>query len=197
MNILIVYAHPNRKSFCRAVLQKVMDGLKETGHIVDLIDLYAIHFDPDFDQRKTPSTIAGHQKKIAWADGLVYIAPVYWLGFPAIMKGWFKRVFSAGFADALTPEGWQGDSWWRVPLLKHQKALVINTTQFREEGDKPMLERAMAGIVDQWGLRYPGAKKVEHVTFSGVPVVDDATRRGYLAQAYSLGKEFLTCGGAA
>ncbi len=245
MNVLIVYAHPNRKSFCQAVLQNVMAGLKEAGHDVDLIDLYTIHFNPVFNQRDYPSYVAEsmqsdmlrdmvasqpfmgwlgglprkvlasrwgqrldftvfarlirrlaprqivqHQKKIVWADGLVFIAPVYWLGFPNILKGWFERVFTYGFAYALTPEGWQGYVRGRVPLLKQQKALVISTTLFREEGYKPMLERAMTAIVDEWGLRYPGVKKVEHVYFYGVPVVDDATRRGYLEQAYSLGREF-------
>jgi len=48
----------------------------------------------------------------------------------------------------------------------------------------------MARIIDDWGLRYPGVKKVEHVYFYWVPVVDDGTRRSYLEQAYKLGKEF-------
>lgn len=49
----------------------------------------------------------------------------------------------------------------------------------------------MARIIDDWGLRYPGVKCVEHVYFYGVPVVDDETRRGYLVQAYELGKGFV------
>jgi putative NADPH-quinone reductase len=27
---------------------------------------------------------------------------------PAILKGWFERVFTPGFAYGLTPEGWRG-----------------------------------------------------------------------------------------
>src|SRR5512145_471587 len=37
--------------------------------------------------------------------GLVFIAPVYWCHFPAIMKGWFERIFAYGDAYALTLEG--------------------------------------------------------------------------------------------
>jgi hypothetical protein len=48
----------------------------------------------------------------------------------------------------------------------------------------------MARIIDEWGLQYPGVKKVEHVYFYGVPVADDETRRSYLERAYKLGKEF-------
>ncbi len=75
--------------------------------------------------------------------------------------------------------------------MHQQKALIISTSLFREEGYRPLLERVMTGTVDEWVLRYPGVKQVEHVYFYGVPVVDDATRRGYLERAYCLGKEFF------
>ena len=78
----------------------------------------------------------------------------------------------------------------RVPLLQHEKALVINTTLFSEENYKAELEAPMTRIIDDWGLRYPGVKKVEHVYFYRAAVADDATRQSYLERAYSLGKEF-------
>jgi NAD(P)H dehydrogenase (quinone) len=124
------------------------------------------------------------------AQGLVFIAPVFWLAFPAILKGWFERVFSYGDAYELTREGWDGRVKGRVPLLRHEKALVINTTLFSEEDYKAGWEQSMSRIIDDWGLRYPGVKKVEHIYFYGVSVVDDATRQNYLERAYRLGKEF-------
>jgi len=48
----------------------------------------------------------------------------------------------------------------------------------------------MTRIIDDWGLRYPGVKRVEHVYFYKAAVVDSKTRKGYLEQAYKLGKEF-------
>ena len=75
-------------------------------------------------------------------------------------------------------------------MLQHEKALVINTTLFKEEDYKAELEEPMTRVIDDWGLRYPGVKKVEHVYFYRVPVVDDATRQSYLERAYKLGKEF-------
>ena len=45
-------------------------------------------------------------------------------------------------------------------------------------------------LVDEFGFRYPGIKKVEHVYFHAVHGADDATRRGYLDQAHRLGREF-------
>jgi NAD(P)H dehydrogenase (quinone) len=246
MKVLTVIANPNPKSFCHAVLQRFTAGLQAAGHTCEVIDLYAIHFDPVFhgmdyasyvhpgmpieilermnlrqrvlesaggplqrfvvsrwlrdkdlpavaqfihDHR--PKDVAAQWEKVRQAQGLAFIAPVFWLAFPAILKGWFERVFSYGDAYALTAEGWQGNVKGRVPLLKHEKALVISTTLFNKADYKAEWEMPMTRIIDDWALRYPGVKKVEHVYFYAVPVVDDETRRCYLEQSYRLGKEFV------
>jgi NAD(P)H dehydrogenase (quinone) len=137
-----------------------------------------------------PKDVIEQWEKLKNAEGLAFISPVFWLHFPAIMKGWFERVFAYGDAYGLTMDGWGGHANGRVPLLQHEKALVINTTLFSEADYKADWEAPMTRIIDDWGLRYPGIKKVEHVYFYGVPVVDDETRRGYLQRAYNLGKEF-------
>ena len=137
-----------------------------------------------------PKDVIDQWEKLDKAQGLAFIAPVFWLHFPAILKGWFERVFAYGDAYALTAEGWRGEVKGRVPLLHHEKALVISTTLFKEEAYKADWEAPMTRIIDDWGLRYPGVKNVEHVYFYGVPVVDAETRRSYLERAYRLGKEF-------
>lgn len=245
MRVLTVIAHPNPKSFCHAVLGRFTAGLTEAGHDCEVVDLYAIHFDPVFRlqdfasyvhesmppdvlermnlkkyvldampgpiarfaaslwlRSKDPVTLARsiHQKrpkdvvaqweKVERAQGLAFIAPVFWLHFPAILKGWFERVFSYGDAYALTEEGWRGHVRGRVPLLRHEKAVIITPTQFGEEDYKRGLERPMTTVIDEWGLKYPGVKTVEHVYFYNVAFTDDETRRGYLERAYRLGKEF-------
>jgi NAD(P)H dehydrogenase (quinone) len=245
MKVLTVYAHPNPKSFCHAILQQFTKGLEDAGHSSEVVDLYAIRFDPVFRMQdfasyvhesmpleileqmnlkkdvldaaggpvqrfvaslwlrdKDPRAIAkfihehrpkdvvAQWEKLKNAEGLAFIAPVFWLHFPAILKGWFERVFAYGDAYALTVEGWGGNAKGRVPLLKHEKALVISTTLFQEEDYKADWEAPMTRIIDDWGLRYPGVKKVEHVYFYRVAVADKETRRSYLERAYKLGKEF-------
>jgi NAD(P)H dehydrogenase (quinone) len=245
MRVLTVYAHPNPKSFCHAILQQFTKGLEEAGHTNEIVDLYAINFDPVFrmmdfasyvhesipielleemnirqlvldnaggpiqrfvatrwlrsmstaevakfihDHR--PKDVIAQWEKVKNAQGLVFIAPTFWLHFPAILKGWFERVFSYGDAYALTREGWNGESKGRIPLLQHEKALVISTTLFCEEDYKSKWEAPMRRIIDDWGLRYPGVKNVEHVYFYGIGSVDAETRLSYLERSYKLGKEF-------
>ncbi len=253
MRVMTVIANPSPKSFCHAILKQFSRGLADAGHTNDVVDLYAIKFDPVFRRddfasyvhdsmppeileqmnlkqrvldsagdpitrfaaslwlrHKTPAEIArfihAHRpkdvivqsQKLNRADGLAFISPVYWLHFPAILKGWFERVFSYGDAYALTPDGWQGHARGRVPLLRHQKALIINTALFSEEDYKAAWQAPMTRIIDDWGLRYPGIKKVEHVFFYRVAVAGSNVLNGYLERAYLLGKEFaLTQEGAA
>jgi NAD(P)H dehydrogenase (quinone) len=46
MRVLTVYAHPSPASFCHALLEQFTQGLKDAGHSSDMVDLYAMKFDP-------------------------------------------------------------------------------------------------------------------------------------------------------
>lgn len=253
MNILTIYAHPNPKSFCHAVLEQFSKGLSDAGHSNDIVDLYAIRFNPVFSDRDAPNWmdenvpqdildranlkqelidgaknplrrflikrwIGGkdargiiralreerrpqdaleQQRKVARAQALVFISPVWFVGFPAILKGWFDRVFTLGFAFGLSAEGWHGNVEGRIPLLTHEKALVINTTIFNEDAYRSGFGDAMKRLTDDWCLRYPGIKTVDHVFFYAVNGADDETRRRYLDRAYRLGRDFTNSGQAA
>ena len=246
MKVLTIYAHHNPRSFCHAVLQRFIAGLRDAGHTNEVVDLHAIHFDPvlrdhdvpnwiddsvpddvleymnvkeslmetagnplrrlmlkrwigDRDSREIirrlrglggPSDVTAQQEKVARADALAFISPVYFVGFPAILKGWIERVFTLGFAFSLKPEAWRGDIRGRLPLLTHKKALIINTTIFDKEAYEAGLGAAMKTLIDEFSLRYPGVQTVEHVYFYAVHGADAATRQAYLERAYLLGKNF-------
>ena len=59
MKVLTVYAHHNPHSFCHGVLERFTDGLRDGGHTSEVVDLYAIKFDPVFRDRDTASYISG------------------------------------------------------------------------------------------------------------------------------------------
>ncbi len=141
-----------------------------------------------------PRDIAEHWSRVERADGLAFIAPVFWLGYPAILKGWFERVFTYGNAFALTPEGWEGKVSGRIGLLHHRKAVIITPTLFSREDYEAEWQEPMTRIVDDWGLRYPGVREVEHTYFYRAAVADEETLRGYLQRAYELGRDFEPAG---
>ncbi len=119
-----------------------------------------------------PEDVREQQALVAEAEGLVFVAPVFWMGFPAILKGWLERVFAYGFAYTLTPEGWQGNLDGRVPLLSQEKALILTPTFFTEEEYDKGWRDAMDTVLCSWGLRMAGVKEARHVYFYA-----DARRR--------------------
>lgn len=114
-------------------------------------------------EQRRPKDVIEQQKKVAAAQALVFISPVWFVGFPAILKGWFDRVFTLVFAFGLSAEGWRGDVGGRIPLLTHERALIINTTIFNEDAYQSGFGDAMNRLTGDWCLRYPGIRTVEHV----------------------------------
>ena len=137
-----------------------------------------------------PKDVVEQQKLVAEADGLIFIAPVFWMGFPAMLKGWLERVFAYGFAYTLTPEGWKGNLDGRVPLLTQEKGLIITPTFFTEaEYDKGWRE-AMDTVLCDWSLEMAGVKQAHHAYFYAVTSIGDEARRECLREAQRLGSSF-------
>ena len=59
MRVLTVFAHPGPRSFCHAVLDRFDAGLRDAGHTNEILDLYAIGFDPILRARDSPSVCPG------------------------------------------------------------------------------------------------------------------------------------------
>lgn len=141
-------------------------------------------------ERYQPKDVRLQQAKVARAERLAFIAPVHFLSFPAILKGWIDRVWTPGFAYDLTAEAWRGDINGRRPRLTHQKALIIQTTIFDKASYDTGLRDAMRTVIDEFTLTYPGIRRFEREYFYAVHGADDATRHGYLERAYALGRQF-------
>ena len=137
-----------------------------------------------------PEDVKEQQALVAEADAFIFVAPVFWMAFPAILKGWFERVFAYGFAYTLTREGWQGDLNGRVPLLSQERALILTPTFFTEEEYDKGWRDAMDKVICDWGLKMAGVKQAEHKYFYAVVAADDEQRRAYLDEAYRVAKDF-------
>ncbi|WP_407048705.1 NAD(P)H-dependent oxidoreductase [Methyloraptor flagellatus] len=105
MRVLVLYCHPVETSFNAAVHATVVSALKRAGHEVDDCDLYAEGFSPvltreerigyhDVPENRAP--VAAYVERVLRADALVICSPVWNFGFPAMLKGFFDRVFLPG-----------------------------------------------------------------------------------------------------
>ncbi|GAB4345358.1 MAG: NAD(P)H-dependent oxidoreductase [Phototrophicales bacterium] len=140
MNVLIVYAHPEPKSFDADMRDRAVQILTREGHAVVVSDLYAMRFKAQLDaddftdpadeiyfnlqkeQLHAAETgtfaadILAEQRKLLWSNMLILQFPLWWYSVPAIMKGWIDRVLAYGFAYG------QGRN------LKGRRAMLVMTT---------------------------------------------------------------------
>jgi putative NADPH-quinone reductase len=107
MNCLVVTTHPLSNSLCKLLTNHVVKELTAMQHKVVIEDLYADHFDPvlSIEERASyysesydASKISDQVKRLQAAEALVLLFPTWWFSFPAILKGWFDRVWGPGIA---------------------------------------------------------------------------------------------------
>jgi putative NADPH-quinone reductase len=131
MNISVILAHPDEKSFNHAIARTAVARLQTNGHSVIFHDLHAERFDPIILSEEIPregvltEEIAKHCDEVSSADGVVIVHPNWWGQPPAILKGWVDRVIRPGVAYAFL----EGDKGEGVPvgLLEAHTAVVFNT----------------------------------------------------------------------
>ncbi|OGH58740.1 MAG: hypothetical protein A2725_03110 [Candidatus Magasanikbacteria bacterium RIFCSPHIGHO2_01_FULL_33_34] len=128
--ILIINSHPRQDSFCNALACEYRRGAEDVGHKVHFVTLRNLKFDPIMRQKhgeemhKMEDSLLKQQKLIKWCDHLVIITPMWWMGMPALLKGYIDRVFTPDFAfsyreDSIIP--------FPIRLLKGRSARVIYT----------------------------------------------------------------------
>jgi len=184
---LWVHAHPRQPSLGNHLFRAGTEALSAT-HEVLTSDLYTQGFDPVLSTRDlgdladTPGNIAeqvgetfaagqlpgdvrAEQAKLAAAELLVIQFPLWWYGLPAILKGWFDRVLTAGFAYGdMDPElgvpRRYGDGG-----LTGRKALVVVTAG---EDERTIGPRGISGDIDS--LLFP----LTHGTlwYTGIETLD-------------------------
>lgn len=150
MRVLWVSAHPDPCSLTGALRDAGVDVLREKGHQVLESDLYRMEWNPvvshaDFShpvderlclleesqralQNRTLSPdIQAEHEKLRWADTLVVQFPLWWFGPPAILKGWFDRLFVQGFAQGVLDPRTGRPRRYGDGGLTGRRALVVTT----------------------------------------------------------------------
>src|SRR4051812_3036898 len=102
MQVVLVLAHPDPKSFSHAIAATAVAGLQRVGHDVTLLDLYEEGFRPAMsveerlayhgDRPILDPMVERHAGIVKDAQVLVFVYPTWWSTMPAILKGWLERV---------------------------------------------------------------------------------------------------------
>jgi len=167
---VIIAAHPSAKSFNHAVVETYTAALVARQHRVERRDLYAANFNPIMSARdlaglgrgKTSKDVRSEQAAIRRADVVTFISPLWWSGFPAMLKGYLDRVFCAGFAYVIKREEY-------LPGLTGKKGVIITTTgASMEELRSGGTLRALRTIYDEGLMQFSGIELLRHLYLSGI-----------------------------
>ncbi|MFM2281384.1 MAG: hypothetical protein RLZZ444_3615 [Pseudomonadota bacterium] len=110
MRVLVLHSHPVESSFGAALHKQTIEALKNAGHEVDDCNLYAEGFDPVMsrhdrlvyhDYPENTKLIGSYCDRLKAAEGLVIVTPVWNFGWPAMLKGYFDRVWVPGISFEL------------------------------------------------------------------------------------------------
>ena len=190
MNFLLVIDHPWEKSFNYAVLESFREGLDPTVHTVDIIDLNQDEFKPVFSEDELSlygegvvldPIVKDYQMRIANADYLVLIFPIWWNVMPARMKGWLDKVFTPGFAftTGQVPE----------PLLGHiQGATVLTTTGVPNKQHREEYHNALHWVLCKGVLEFCGISPVDWLNFGETGFAPRAEHAAWLEEIRAFAK---------
>lgn len=187
----VLHAHPCRDSFNAALFERASEALARGGWEVDPCDLYAEGFDPvmsEADRREyhdlaiNRSRVGPYVERLLAARALVLVFPVWNYGFPAIMKGFFDRVFLPGVSFTMSgADSGEGDRGTLRGALHNIERLGAVTTYGGDRlrtflaGNPPkrFVTRAVRATV------HPRAK-TRYLALHDMNNVDDAGRRAFL-----------------
>jgi NAD(P)H dehydrogenase (quinone) len=188
--ILIINGHPDKVSFNTALADAYRKGALASGAEVKEIILADLEFDPNlrygYRQRvELEPDLIDAREKITWAEHIVWVYPIWWGGWPSLLKGFIDRVFLPGFAFK-----YRENSVWWDRLLAGRSAHVINTL------DQPVwyywLVNGRPGYyaMKKMVLEFTGFKPVRMTAIGPIRKSTDDYRMKWLQKIEKAGRQF-------
>nr|BAJ06860.1 putative integron gene cassette protein [uncultured bacterium] len=186
-NILVILGHPDTNSFCDVLAKAYIDSAKLSGSEVRELQLGELKFDPilwngyDKIQELEPDLVKS-QELIKWPNHIVFVYPNWWGAMPALMKGFFDRVFLPGFAFKYR----EGSQFW-------DKLLSGRTAQLMVTMDTPpwyyrwIYHRPGHNEMKRTILGFCGIKVVKISEFAPIKGSSQQQRNKWIAIAKELG----------
>jgi len=148
---LVVFAHPNNKSYCASFRDLTLRKLNTMGFQTFESDLYKMKFNPvlnlmdvginkskegiiiteelkrTVENKKLDHDVQSELEKVLAANYLIFIAPMWFGSFPAILKGWLEKVFVRGIVCDLPNDIYKGG------YLRGKKCMIVTATGYSKE----------------------------------------------------------------
>lgn len=186
--ILLILGHPNKETFCGSLLERYKKGALKTGAEIKEIFVGDLNFDPILHrgykeiQELEPDLVKA-QELIKWAEHLVFVYPTWWATMPALLRGFFDRVFLPGFAFKYR----ENSSFWDK-YLTGRSARVITTMDAPAWYNFLVYSNAGQKVLKRGTLQFCGIKPVKVTTIGGVKAMKKEQLTNWLAKVEKLGE---------
>ena len=186
MKHLIISAHPNPQSFNRALVEEVIKATRQVGAETVVRDLYTLDFNPVLSWSELNATMEGivpaeikfEQKLIAEAELITFIYPLWWMGFPAILKGYLDRILSYGFA-------YQNENGVSVGLLGNKKMQhFITMGNSIEKYQQLGFDKALKSCLVDGLFNFCGITDIQHDIFGNIHLLNEAGYQSVLTSVF-------------
>jgi len=186
-NILVILGHPDTNSFCGSLTRTYLDSAKASGSDVRELQLGELKFDPVLwngyskIQKLEPDLVKA-QELIQWSNHIVFVYPNWWGAMPALMKGFFDRVFLPGFAFKYR----ENSSFWDK-LLSGRTAHLMVTMDTPPWYYRWIYHRPGHNEMKRTILGFCGIKVVKISEFAPIKGSSQQQREKWIAVAKDLG----------
>jgi putative NADPH-quinone reductase len=107
MLVQVVHCHPVAESYSHALFETILAALERGGHQAITTDLYRRRFDPALSEHERRNyfhepypddAVSAYTAALRRAEGIIFNFPQWWFAPPALLKGYFDRVWTPGTA---------------------------------------------------------------------------------------------------
>ena len=190
MKTLIVFSHPYGGSYCRAIMDAVVKGLKDSGQKFRIIDLDQDEFDPVMRAKDllafssagrvgeealeaVDDQVLEYKKDLEWADHLVMIFPIWWMTMPAMMKGFVDKAIFPAVAYKMQ----NGKLVSRLPV---RKVTIVTTMNTPADVYRDRFNNAIEGSLVNGTFRQIGIEDIQWISLNGVKQATNEQRVKWL-----------------
>ncbi len=187
--ILIINGHPDEESFNYVLAEAYKKGVEDSSAEVSVIHIKDLEFNPNlqFGYRKRiklePDLLKSIEE-IKKADHITWIFPMWWYGYPAIMKGFVDRTFLPGIAFEYV----EGKAFHKK-LLKGKTARIIITADTPKYYDRIFFCSPAINQFKKGTLEFCGIKPVKVTYISPIKSSTLAFRTKWINKIEQLGKQ--------
>lgn len=187
--ILIINGHPDKKSFNYALAEAYKNGAAKSKAKISQIDIADLNFNPNLKfgyRQRTPlePDLIEAIEKIKKATHLVWVFPMWWYSYPALMKGFIDRSFLPG----ITFEPIKGKALPKK-LLKGKTARLIITADTPKWYNYLYMKRPVINQFKKGTLEFCGIKPVKVTYISPIKNSSANHRTKWLEEMTLLGEE--------